>query len=132
MSEVIAMQWLHDSAETVNDKDLPAHMNLTSKKVSLQGVPGFDELTYPDWKNQCRYEFEYYIIKRVRYGEIKMISSTESHVMFKNFETVEASDGSVNAQGIEVLLEKESDGLWRLIQECVMPSDEVRYDGLLN
>jgi len=77
-------------------------------------------------------QFENNIIKRVSYGDIKMISSTAAHVMFKTFETVESVDGSVNSQGIEVLLEKEGDGQWRLIQERILPIAETKHDGLLN
>ena len=44
----------------------------------------------------------------------------------------EANDGTVNAQGIEVLLEKESDGKWRLIQERILSVAESRHDGILN
>jgi ketosteroid isomerase-like protein len=51
--------------------------------------------------------------------------------MFKTFETVEATDGTINAQGIEILLEKEDDGQWRLVQERILPADEAKHDGLV-
>lgn len=132
MSIEIAKQWLSNCAETVAEKNLTVHMNLISKSVSLQGIPGFDEITYGDWEKQCQHEFENNIIKRVSYDDIKMISNTATHVMFKTFETVESVDGSVNSQEIEVLLEKEGDGQWRLIQERILPVAETKHDGLLN
>jgi ketosteroid isomerase-like protein len=52
--------------------------------------------------------------------------------MFKTFETVEGSDGTINAQGIEVLLEQEDDGQWRLVHERVLPADEAEHDRLLH
>ena len=39
-------------------------------------------------------------------------------------------DGSVNAQGVEMLLELESDQKWRLVQERVLPEDETEHDDL--
>ena len=51
--------------------------------------------------------------------------------MFKTFETVEGTDGTVNAQGIELLLEKEAGEKWRLLQERILPADEARHNNLL-
>jgi len=51
--------------------------------------------------------------------------------MFKSYETVEGSDGTVNSQGVEILLEKEDDDKWRLIHERVLPEDETVHDNLI-
>jgi len=68
----------------------------------------------------------------VKYDGFKLISTTSSHIMLKTFETVEANEGTINVQGIELLLEKEDDGQWRLIQERILPADESMHDGLLH
>jgi len=52
--------------------------------------------------------------------------------MFKTFETVEGSDGTINAHGIEVLLEQEDGGQGRLAQKCVLPADAAEYDRVLH
>lgn len=131
MSEVIAQQYLNDAATTANNKDHAAHMALISTKVSLQGIPGYENIGYADWSAQTKHEFEDNILKQVRYDGLKLIASTETHVMFKTFETVEANDGTINAQGVEILLEKEDDGIWRLVQERILPADETKHAGLL-
>ena len=131
MSETIAKQWLDDASTTASQKDNSAHMNLISKNVSLQGVPGFENIGYDDWAAQTQHEFSNNILKNVIYKGLKPLSSTGTHIMFKTFETVEATDGTINAQGIEILLEKEQDGQWRLVQERVLPEEEARHDGLL-
>ncbi|MEJ2322774.1 MAG: hypothetical protein P8Z31_10730, partial [Gammaproteobacteria bacterium] len=41
-------------------------------------------------------------------------AATAERVMLKTRETVEGTDGTANAQGIEVLLAREDDGKWRL------------------
>lgn len=132
MSEKIAQQWLADISSTLNAKNYSAHMDLISKRVSLQGVPGFDNIDYDAWATQCKHEFENNLVKSVRYDGFKLVAETGSRVMFKTFETVEATDGTVNAQGVEMLLEMEEDGKWRLTQERVLPPDEAAYDGLLH
>jgi len=132
MSETIAKQWLENASTSANNKDHAAHMALISRKVSLQGVPGFENISYDDWSAQTRHEFENNVLKSVTYKGFKLLNATGLHIMFKTFETVEATDGTINAQGIEVLLEKEDDGEWRLVQERILPRDEAEHDGLLD
>ena len=131
MSEKIARLWLEESARSANALDLQAHMNLISKRVALTGVPGFDTLAYADWNAQCEHEFSQKQLKRVAYQGFKLVVETESRVMFKTHETVEGMDGTINAQGVEMLLEKEADGVWRLIQERVLPAEETAHDKLI-
>ena len=130
MSESIAKKWLESAILSAKNKDHKSHKDLISKKVSLQGVPGFESIGYDDWSAQTKHEFQNKILKNIKYTGYKSLSSTLSHIMFKTFETVEAHDGTINAQGVEMLLEKESDGQWRLIQERVLPADETAHDGL--
>lgn len=131
MSQIIAEQWLLDAVRTANAKDHDAHMDLISKQISLQGVPGFESIGYDDWSRQCQHEFENNLLKSVRYDGFKLVAETATRVMFKTYETVEATDGTVNAQGVEMLLVKEDDGKWRLAQERILPPDESAHDKLV-
>ena len=130
MSETIAKNWLENASITAANKDHTAHMNLISRKVSLQGVPGYENIGFDDWSAQTKHEFENNVLKSVSYKGFKPLTSTLTHIMFKTFETVEANDGTINAQGVEILLEKEEDGVWRLVQERILPVDEATHDGL--
>lgn len=129
MSEDVIQSWLNEISRTVAAHDHAAHMQLISRDVTLLGVPGFDQIGFEDWSKQCQYEFANALIQRVDYGKIRVRATTDKRVMFMTYETVTASDGSVNAQGIECLLECEDDGRWRLVQERILPPDETRqYD----
>ena len=128
---MIAEQWLLDAVRTANAKEHDAHMDLISKRISLQGVPGFESIGYDDWSRQTQHEFENNLLKSVRYDGFKLVAETTTRVMFKTYETVEATDGTVNAQGVEMLLEKEEDGKWRLVQERILPPDESAHDQLV-
>lgn len=130
MSETVIQHWLDEISRTVALHDHAAHMQLISQDVTLLGVPGFDNIGFDDWSKQCQYEFSHALIKRVDYGKIRVRAATDSRIMFMTYETVTASDGSVNAQGIECLLEKESDGRWRLVQERILSPDESRQYNL--
>jgi hypothetical protein len=131
MTIKIAQQWLQDSACSANALNLNEHMNLISKRVSLTGVPGFDSIGFDDWHAQCEHEFTNKLLKRVQYQGFKLIVETDTRVMFKTHETVEGVDGTINAQGVEMLLEKEADGVWRLLQERVLPAAETAHDKLI-
>ena len=130
MSQSIAEQWLLDTVHTANAKDFAAHMDLISKRISLHGVPGFETIGYEDWARQCQYEFENNLLKSVSYDCLNLVADTSERIMFKTFETVEAMDGTINAQGVEMLLEKEDDGKWRLVQERILPPNETAHDNL--
>ena len=130
MSEEIAKQWLEESAKTANIKDHAAHMDLISRRVSLHGISEYENIGFDDWANQCKHEFENNLFKSIRYDGFKLLASNPGSIMFKTFETVEGTDGTINAQGVEILLEKEQDGKWRLVQERILNADEVAHDQL--
>ena len=127
----IAKQWMTDIVETVSKRMFNEHMDLISKKVHVSGIPGFEGLGYNDWFNQCKHEFEDKVVQSVSYQGLKLLASNESQIMFKTYETVEATDGHINAQGIEVLLENE-EGNWRVVQERILTPEEVKHDKLLD
>ena len=127
----VAREWLDASARTANAKDYDAHMDLISKKVQVFGVPGFESLGYEDWAKQSKHEFESGLLKRVSYAGMKVQVMLPGRVMFKTTETVEATDGSVQAHGVEIVLEKEPDGKWRVVQERILSPEETEHDRIL-
>jgi hypothetical protein len=103
-------------------------MSLISKGVSVFGVPGFDVIVYDDWFNQCKHEFENKLLKQVSYKGLNVLAETSSRIMFKSREKVEGEDGTVNTSGIEFIIRKEADGIWRVNQERAQPDDELEND----
>ncbi len=122
------LEFLAVMAETANNLDFDAHMNLISKDVSVYGVPGFEVITYDDWFNQCQHEFENKMLKKVSYEGLNILAETADRIMFKSIETVEGNDGSTNTSGIEFIIQKEDDGQWRVGQERILPDDELESD----
>ncbi len=131
MAYDIATQWLERLAQTAREHNIEGHLDLLSRSVRLLGVPGFDVIDYEAWAAQCAHEFSHRIVKDIRYHGLKLAANNDSQIMFKTYEVVEASDGSTSAQGIEVLLEKETDGKWRVVQERVLTDEETAHAGLL-
>jgi len=126
-AQQIAEQWLTHAADSAGKKDLKGHMEMISKRVSVQGVPGFDNIDYDIWYKQCRHQFENAMIKSISYKGFNLISATETQILFTVFEAVVGADGTLNEQIVEMSLEKEDDDVWRLVQERVLiENDEMR------
>jgi hypothetical protein len=128
MENDAAKKMLEALAKTANVGAFDAHMNLISKEVSVYGVPGFDVIGYHDWSRQCEYEFDAGRLKRVSYEGLQLVTVTPGNVLFKTTETVEGTDGTINRHGLEVLIRKEADDKWRVLQERILAQDEMEFD----
>ncbi|MGB0849396.1 MAG: nuclear transport factor 2 family protein, partial [Thiolinea sp.] len=117
---MIAQEWMDASAKTATERDFDAHFNLISKKVRVTGVPGFESISYDDWARASEKDFKDGVLVSVTYNGLKMTAHNDTQIMFKTLETILANDGSQKMQGVEVLIELEEDGVWRVIQERVM------------
>lgn len=115
-------------ALTANAGAYTSHMDLISKEVSVYGVPGFDVIGYDDWARQCKYEFDEGLLQRVSYEGLRVVTVTPENILFKTLETVEGSDGTVNRHGVEILIRKEADGKWRVVQERMLAEGEMEFD----
>ena len=124
-AQEIAEQWLTRAAETAGNKDLKGHMGMISKRISVEGVPGFDNIDYDIWYKQCKHQFEMSMIKSIAYKGFNLISSMETQIIFTVFETVVGSDGTINEQIVEKSLEIETDDVWRLVQERVLIENDA-------
>lgn len=124
-AQQVAEQWLTDAAETAGQKDLEAHMGMISRRISVQGVPGFENIDYDTWYKQCRHQFENAMIKSIAYKGFNLIKATETLINFTVFEIVVGADGTLNEQIVEMSLEKEDDDQWRLLQERVLIENDA-------
>ena len=127
----IAQKWLDASALTATNKQFEEHFNLISKKVKVTGVPGYESISYTDWARQSEQEFKDGVLKSVSYKGLKILATNERQIMFKTVESISANDGANRSHGVEILLEAEDDGVWRVTQERVLTSEESRHDGLI-
>ena len=125
VAQQIAEQWLTHAAESAGQKNLKAHMEMISKRISVEGVPGFDNINYDIWYEQCKHQFENSMIKSIAYKGFNLISATETQIVFTVFETVMGADGTLNEQIVEKSLEKEDDVQWRLVLERVLIENDA-------
>ena len=127
----IAQQWLAASALTASSHQFKEHFNLISKKVKVTGVPGYESVSYTDWARQSEQEFKDKLLRSVSYKGFKLLATNERQIMFKTVETIVTNDDTQKKQGIEVLLTREEDSVWRVTQERVLTHAEAVHDGLM-
>ena len=123
-----AEEFLSEMAETANTHNLEAHMNLISKDVKVTGFPEFDLITYDDWFNQCKQEFENRLLVRVSYKDLHTLSETTDEIRFVAVETVYARDGQTNINCIKFTIRKENDGQWRVVFEHIISGADLDDD----
>jgi len=124
-AQQIAEKWLTDAADSAGRKDLDAHMGMISKRVSVEGVPGFDSIDYDMWNQQCSHQFANSMIESIAYKGFNLISAADSQIVFTVFESVVGTDGTLNEQIVEMSLEKENDDVWRLTKERILIENDA-------
>ena len=131
-AEIIAREWMDASAFTATKRDFVGHFALISKKVRVTGMPGFESISYDDWARASKKDFEDKVLESVSYEGLKMSAHNDKQIMFKTLESIQVNDGTKKTHGVEILLQLEEDAVWRVIQERIMTSDEIRHVGLIN
>ena len=117
--ENIAREWLKSMSKTVIDHDLDAHMALISKKVRVYGIPGRTIIYFRDWRVRRRNEFEKGLLTQLVYTGLKMKTSTALRVIFEIEENMHAKNCDVFYIDKDIILEKEEDGRWRVVEETI-------------
>jgi hypothetical protein len=97
----------------------------------VTGVEGFESIGYEDWARQSEQEFKDGVLESVSYKGLKIQAINDYQIMFKTVESIVANDGMRKSHGVEILLEREGDSVWRAKQQRVLSDAEARHDGLM-
>jgi ketosteroid isomerase-like protein len=120
---VIAEQTIHawcmDMTASVQQQDLGKHMDLISEKIKLYGLPGNDTIDYAGWRARRKYEFENQELLVLNYRNIRLINSSQLRIRFNVIETMVGKDGKMVTLDKNIVLENESDGQWRVVEENI-------------
>jgi ketosteroid isomerase-like protein len=126
----IIHDWMNSIAGTLINYDVTGHMALISKDVRVLGVPDLGTIDYKDWAAQVAHEFDQKLIQTIEYRGDHLRAESPINIMFVTRETLTASDGTVVNNNLEVVLRKEDDGAWRVVQERFLDDGEARHFGL--
>ncbi|MFV2059744.1 MAG: hypothetical protein ACC653_03610 [Gammaproteobacteria bacterium] len=117
--QITAEDWLTAISKTVELRNIHAHMGLVSKTVRVYGVPGADTIAYIDWRKRRQTEFEKNLLKKLSYDFIRMKKITSKRLHFIAIETMSGMSGESFEINKEIIIEKEYDGIWRVVEEKI-------------
>ena len=119
MAQHIAEDWLNALSDSVKNKDINAHMRLVSKNVHVYGIPNIDTLNYQQWLYRRHNEFLNNKLLSLKYKIIRIKSDQLRRLGFEVEEQMTATDGNAVIISKDILLEREEDESWRVVEEKI-------------
>ncbi len=129
--EDIINTWALASCKTLEDGDVEAHMNLISKEVKVYGLANHDFVDYNFWHTQVSEQFAQGLVVSARYYLHSFRADSDSLIIFTAIEYLSDKDGNQHETPLEVVLSKEDDGVWRVLQEKILNDDEAKTAGVI-
>lgn len=119
IAEYTVTAWCMGMSDSVKQADLEMHMSHVSKRVKVYGVPGKEVIEYRDWEARRKFEFDTGATLALNFQRIRLISSTQRRIRFATTETTVAKDGKILVLNKNIILEREDDGVWRVVEENI-------------
>jgi hypothetical protein len=119
MSQELILNWLDRISDSVQKRDLDAHMGLVSKKVLVYGIPDQESLGYYDWKRRRRNEFSTNRLASLTYSNLNIKTISLRRLGFQVTEIMQATTGQSVQIDKEIILEQEKDNEWRVVEENI-------------
>ena len=115
----IAEDWLAAISHSVKNKDINDHMRLISKNVQVYGIPSIDSLNYQQWLYRRHNEFLHDKLLSLKYKIIRIKNDQQRRLGFEVEEQMIATDGRTFIINKDILLEREEDDNWRVVEEKI-------------
>lgn len=119
MAQHIAEDWINALSDSVQNKDINAHMRLVSKNVQVYGIPNMDTLNYQQWLYRRHNEFLNNKLLSLNYKIIRIKNDQLRRLGFEVEEQMIATDGNAVIISKDILLEREEDENWRVVEEKI-------------
>lgn len=105
-------------------------MNLVSKQVKVFGLADFEFVDYNFWLTQVQEQFAGGLVTAVRYYLNAVKADSDTQVSFTAMEYLTDKDGQEHENPLLVVLAKEPDGAWRVIEQKILTQQEAQDAGL--
>jgi len=119
MAQYIAEDWLQAMSESVKNQDINSHMRLVSKNVHVYGIPGMDILNYKQWLYRRHNEFLHNRLFSLKYKIVRIKTDQQRRLGFEVEEQMMATEGRAYIISKDILLEREQDDNWRVVEENI-------------
>jgi len=128
----IAEDWLNAVSDSVKNKDINAHMRLISKHVHVYGIPGIKSLNYQQWLYRRHNEFLHDRLYGLKYKIIRIKNDQLRRLGFEVEEQMIATEGNAYIIHKDILLEREQDDNWRVVEEKIYSWQKLEIGHQLN
>ncbi len=115
----IVETWTHQIAETIKQRDIDAHMQLVSSEVQVFGMPSKAVIFYDEWRERRKLELKTGELLSINYTIQKIITSMPRRITFSARENLLNNKRKVIILDKMIVLEKEEDDVWRVIEETI-------------
>ncbi|HEB85489.1 MAG TPA: hypothetical protein ENI68_00495 [Gammaproteobacteria bacterium] len=119
MPQTIIGNWLEQLTRSVAKRDLTAHMRLVSERVQVYGLPGGQIIDYRQWKKRRHTEFSQAQLLALSYRLLNIKTITPRRLGFHVEEIMQACNGMCIFIDKDIILEREADDHWRVVEEHI-------------
>jgi hypothetical protein len=111
--------WCMAMSDSVKNADIETHMQHVSRRVKVYGNPSKEVIEYRDWKARRAYEFANGETLALNYQKVRIISSTQRRIRFSTVETTVGKNGKMLELTKNIILEREDENMWRVVEEHI-------------
>ncbi len=127
----IIYEWQEAMSRTISSRNLSNHMELISKKIEVFGNPSKDHINYTGWYKRRKNEFEKQNVVCVSYANTKIRTITQRRIIFNVNESIVGTDGRIIMLNLDVILEREDDDQWRLVEQNIRSWKHYKMDEVM-
>ena len=127
----IIYKWQEAMSRTIGARDLSNHMELISKKVEVFGNPSKEHINYAGWYKRRNNEFEKQSVICVSYANTRIKTITQRRIIFNVNESIVGTDGRIITLNQDVILEREDDDQWRLVEQSIRSWKHYKMDEVM-
>lgn len=127
----IIYKWQEQMSKTIAERDLPNHMELISKKIEVFGNPSKEHINYAGWYKRRKNEFEKQSVVCVSYANTRIKTITQRRIIFNVNESIAGTDGRIITLNQDVILEREDDDKWRLVEQNIRSWKHYKMDEVM-
>ena len=105
-------------------------MNLISKQVKVFGLADLEFVDYNFWLKQVQEQFAGGMVTSLRYYLNAVKVDSETQISITAIEYLTNKEGEEHENPLLLVLSKEADGVWRVIEEKILDQEEAKAAGL--
>lgn len=124
----IVEHWTFQIAQTIQQRDIDAHMQWVSTKVQVYGMPSKAVILYNEWRERRQLELKTGELLSINFTIQKIISSMQRRIAFRAQENLLNNNREVVILDKTIILEKEQDHVWRVVEESIKQWKVKKYN----